>query len=160
MPTIFLKFASQMSNLVYALAKQIKKVSAQGTAETWYLELLAIGKKAKSGGWQAWFPANEYICGTLGTFIGLPIPPFAMLEKRSGSVMESLWFASLDYRLAGEDMPEIHPPTVFSQLDDICLGVILFDLWIANTDRHTDNLSFDPSISPKRLNVLGIIPLT
>jgi hypothetical protein len=36
---------------------------------------------------------------------------------------------------------------------DVCAGVIVLDLWLANTDRHEKNLSFDPSATPKRLNV-------
>ncbi len=42
---------------------------------------------------------------------------------------------------------------MFPILPDLCCGVIVFDLWIANTDRHDGNLSFDPNVSPKRLNV-------
>jgi hypothetical protein len=120
---------------VYALAKQTKRVSPSGISESWWLEILAVGKKVKASGFEVWFPANEYISASLGTFIGLPVPPFVMLEKRNSSGQESLWFASLDYRLAGEDMPDIVPEIVFKELEDTCMGVILFDLWVANTDR-------------------------
>lgn len=96
---------------------------------------------------------NEYVSATLGTLIGLPIPPFAMLEKQTGGKRESLWFSSLSYTKEGENLPAVIPSVAFSHLRDVCEGVIVFDLWIANTDRYDGNLSFDPSVSPKRLNV-------
>lgn len=138
---------------VYALAKQVEQVQPSTSTEAWWLEILAVGKRLKSGGYQVWVPANEYISAVLGTVLGLPIPPFAMLEKRTSQGQESLWFASLDCRLAGESMAEIDPETVFAAMPDICFGIMLFDIWVANTDRHVENLSFDSSVSPKRLNV-------
>jgi hypothetical protein len=135
---------------VYSLAKQARRVTPAGITETWWLEILAVGKKVKSLGFEVWIPANEYLSASLGTFLGLPIPPFAMLEKRTTQGVESSWFASLDYRLTGEDMPEIDPETVYGEVQDLCFGVLAFDLWIANTDRHVSNLSFDPTTSPKQ----------
>lgn len=135
----------------YALAKQVKKISGSNVTDAWWLEILAVGKKVNAPGWQQWVAANEYISATLGSLIGLPVPPFVMLEKRTGGRQESLWFASLDYRLAGEQMPPVDPDEVFEHVPDVCAGVIALDLWIANTDRHENNLSFEPTT--KRLNV-------
>ena len=138
---------------VYPLAKVQKPVVGQGVTDLWMIQVNAYGKPVKNAGWQAWVSVNEYVSATLGTLIGLPIPPFAMLEKQTAGKRESLWFASLSYTKEGENLPPIFPRVVFSLLPDICYGVIVFDLWIANTDRYERNLSFDPSVSPKRLNV-------
>lgn len=138
---------------VYPLAKVQKKVIGDNVTEVWHLQVNAYGKRVKDAGWQAWVTANEYICAALGTLIGLPIPPFAMLEKRDATKRESLWFASLSYLKDGENLPPIIPSKVYEHLPKICAGVAVFDLWIANTDRHDGNLSFDPNASPKRLNV-------
>lgn len=115
---------------------------------------MAVGKPVKHSGTCLWVAANEFISGTLGTFIGLPIPPFVMLQPRPNAAEQTKWFASLDYRLAGEDMPPIDPAEVYAEAPEICAGVIVFDLWIANMDRYDRNLSFDRTTTPKRLNVI------
>jgi hypothetical protein len=76
-----------------------------------------------------------------------------MLEKRNAAGRESLWFSSLSYLKEGENLPAIIPSVVYADLPDVCSGVVLFDLWVANCDRHDKNLSFDPNVTPKRLNV-------
>jgi hypothetical protein len=138
---------------VYPLAKLQKRVEGDNVTDVWRIQVNAYGKRAKESGWEVWVALNEFVCATLGTLIGLPIPPFAMLEKRNASGRESLWFSSLSYTKEGENLPAINPAVVYSELPDICAGVIVFDLWIANMDRHDKNLSFDPNVVPKRLNV-------
>ena len=138
---------------VYPLAKVDTRVIGQGVTDLWRIQVGAYGKRFKDSGWQAWVTANEYVCATLGTLIGLPVPPFAMLEKRNAGVRESLWFASLSYLKEGENLPPVNPAQAYAELPKICAGVIVFDLWIGNTDRYEKNLSFDPNTVPKRLNV-------
>jgi hypothetical protein len=138
---------------VYPLAKLQKKVVGDNVTDVWHIQVNAYGKRVKDSGSQAWVASNDYVCATLGTLLGLPIPPFAMLEKRSATARESLWFASLSYLKEGEDLPPVIPSVAYANLPEICAGVVIFDLWVANTDRHDRNLSFDPNTSPKRLNV-------
>lgn len=138
---------------VYPLAKVHKRVIGDNVTEVWTIQVNAYGKKAKESGWQAWMTANEYVSATLGTLIGLPIPPFAMLEKTTAGTRESLWFSSLSYLKEGENLPAVNPNVAYASLPEVCAGVIVFDLWIANCDRHDRNLSFDPNTAPKRLNV-------
>lgn len=138
---------------VYPLAKVQKRVIGDNVTEVWTIQVNAYGKKATDMGWQAWMTANEYVSATLGSLIGLPIPPFAMLEKTTAGTRESLWFSSLSYLKKGENLPAVNPSMAYANLPEVCAGVIVFDLWIINTDRHDRNLSFDPNTVPKRLNV-------
>jgi len=94
---------------------------------------------------------NEYICARLGTAIGLPIPPFA-LSKHSDRARRIL-FSSLDFNPAGLRPPRILPDICMKFLPSECAGVIVFDIWIANEDRHDENLVVDKTVEPKSIRV-------
>lgn len=132
---------------VYSLAKIAKPVGT-GVSKSYWLELFAVGKRTNHC---RYFVANELIGARLGSFLGLPIPPFALLQMKGET---EVWFSSVDYRLTGHSLPPIDPTDCVKEFPSLSTGIILFDLWIANTDRHTGNLNMDisPSKSP-RLNV-------
>ncbi|HTV40104.1 MAG TPA: HipA family kinase [Candidatus Sulfotelmatobacter sp.] len=132
---------------VYSLAKITKPVG-QGASESFWLELMAVGKNTSKG---HYIVANEYICARLGSFLGLPIPPFALLQQKGGS---GLWFGSIDYCLTGQTLPPIDPAECVKEFPDISTGIILFDTWVANADRHEGNMNMDKSTGrPAQLNV-------
>lgn len=92
---------------------------------------------------------NEWICGRLASFLGLPIPPFAL--SRTG-VQGRRYFASLRYGKSQEALPDDTIPTVvFQKHPDPCTGILLFDILVANADRHSGNLQVDSPTDPKRL---------
>jgi hypothetical protein len=85
---------------------------------------------------------NEIICGDLGRALRLPIPPGIIVTKESDHVRHHV---SLDFSQAGEALPPADPTAIATDFPDLACGVILFDLWIANGDRHEKNLSYDTS---------------
>jgi hypothetical protein len=92
---------------------------------------------------------NEWICGTLATFLGLPTPPFAF--SRTG-VKGRRYFASLRYGKLGESLPDdTVPAVVFRKHARICTGILLFDILVANSDRHAGNLKVDSPTDPRRV---------
>jgi len=132
---------------VYSLSKIAKPVGF-GASNSYWLELFAVGKNTGNCRFTV---ANEFICGRLGSFLGLPIPPFALLQQRGRS---DVWFGSIDYSLTGQSLPAIDPDECVKEFPELSTGIIMFDVWIANTDRHAGNLNMDKSPGkPTRLNV-------
>lgn len=81
---------------------------------------------------------NELICERIGRFIGLPIPPGCIVTK--GQIP---YFVSLNFNLSGEDLPPIIPSKVIAEQSYLSWGVIVFDAWMVNCDRHNNNISYD-----------------
>ena len=80
--------------------------------------------------------AAELIAARLGQAILLPIPP-AFIVDRDGEP----WFTSLDFNLAGEALPPVNGGAAVDRFPDICAGIVVFDAWIMNEDRHCRNLA-------------------
>ena len=98
--------------------------------------------------------ANELICGTLGRLIGLPVPPCAIVDARGMKGRDDqLFFVSLDCNLTGVSLPPVVANDVVRIFPDVSTGILLFDIWIANCDRNTANLSADLLAKPPAINV-------
>ncbi|MEK7122365.1 MAG: HipA family kinase [Patescibacteria group bacterium] len=90
--------------------------------------------------------ANEYAANRLASAILLPTPPGFIVEKDSKP-----YFVSMDFNLAGEALPPIQPDRVVEALPELSAGVIAFDIWVCNRDRHEENLHYD--LTTNRLEV-------
>ena len=92
---------------------------------------------------------NEIIAAKLGTFIGLPIPPCAVMHSVDGT----FWFSSIYFNFDEEELPKVLPDVIWKELPYWLSGVTLFDIFIANGDRHDENLVVDDVLKPKALRV-------
>ncbi len=120
-----------------------------GIAGSRYVSLSAI---AKSNGPNApYCIPSELICCELGRFIGLPIPPVAMVSEPGGGVGPV--FASLDFNLAGNTLPPVDVAKCLQLLPSLSTGLLLFDIWMANCDRHPANFSVDFLSTPPQMSV-------
>jgi hypothetical protein len=93
--------------------------------------------------------ANEIVAARLGQALGLPIPAGVVAEDSSAK----LYYFSLDVSKTGHSLPPIHPPDLLAQDPFHAAGCVIFDIYIANEDRHAGNLSLDPAFSPPRLSL-------
>ena len=105
--------------------------------------------------------ANEYICSRIGRFIGLPVPPHALMRFENGPYC----FAILDFDSDKRSLLPINPEACVAFDARICTGILLFDVLIGNADRHDENLRTDDRSAPKRIVVydhdvalLGALP--
>jgi hypothetical protein len=62
-------------------------------------------------------------------------------------------FASLKF--SSSDMPpaDIRPDVCFANEADICTGILLFDILIANNDRHPRNIRVDNPAVPRKIHI-------
>lgn len=102
---------------------------------------------------------NEYICATVGRFLGLPIPPagilFARQDANSPVSNDSTpyWFASLDFNIQGDTLPSVGGAKCVADLPDLSGGLLLFDILVANGDRHGNNIAVDHLAQPPKMSI-------
>jgi hypothetical protein len=53
------------------------------------------------------------------------------------------FFASLNFNLTGDTLPPVIPAQFASSFGPQCADVVIFDIFICNSDRHSGNLSAD-----------------
>ena len=132
-------------NIYYAAAW--KNPVAQGASDTWFVELRGYAKVASPE--VPYCVANEYVCGRIGSLLGLPIPPGGIIQPQTDE--QGAAWVTLNFSPKSEPLPSADPATVVAAVPDFAAGVIVLDLFIANTDRHSGNLAFLPS--QKRLDM-------
>lgn len=119
-----------------------------GTNPAWWLYHRSL---ARSSTHNWYLLVNEWIAANLGWYLRLPIPPFALM--RSSSKAQRL-FASLDYSGRDTQPDDMDPHALASFMPNECVEVLLFDILIANPDRHEGNLKVDDVSAPSRIEVI------
>jgi hypothetical protein len=118
-----------------------------GVAGSRYVSLSAIAKENVPNA--PYCVPNELICCELGRFIGLPVPPGAMVSQATGGSL----FASLDFNLTANTLPPVDVAGCVKGLPLLSAGLLLFDIWVANLDRHPGNFAVDFLATPPEMNV-------
>src|SRR5262249_7411059 len=103
--------------------------------------------------------ANELICGSLGQFLGLPVPPCGLFVHPRNPT--STFFGSINFNLSSDVLPPVNVNACIAAYRDLgnpprldhVIGTVLFDISIANGDRHERTLAFDTSVTPHQLHV-------
>lgn len=85
--------------------------------------------------------ANEMICGEIARFLGLPVPSFGLAHP--GVRGQPIFFCSIDFNFSGGQLPPIDPVALGKAHPSTVAGILAFDSLVANTDRHTQNITFD-----------------
>jgi hypothetical protein len=93
--------------------------------------------------------ANEYIAAELARWLRLPAPPCCVTQDSE----RRLYFASLNFNLTGLALPPIIPNHFHNTFPRKAGAIVAFDVYIANSDRHAQNLCADYSSSPARYNL-------
>lgn len=94
---------------------------------------------------------NELICAEFGRILRLPVPPSGIVHSPGASPTE--WFASLNFNLTGNSLPPVDTRACTDQLADLSTGLVVFDAFIANSDRHRNNFAVDFGTRPPRMSI-------
>ncbi|OAI54134.1 hypothetical protein AYO47_03530 [Planctomyces sp. SCGC AG-212-M04] len=92
----------------------------------------------------------EFIAARLGQAIGLPIPPSAITRFQQSNLP---CFSSLDFNFERTKFPPTIPDLLYKAQPLICGGLLAFDIWIANEDRHDCNLVADHVANPRHIQI-------
>jgi hypothetical protein len=120
---------------------QFDRPLGTGVSDSWRLSVSAVAKYNEPAAAPYCLP-NELICGEIGRFLGLHVPPGAIVYAQGHSPAEH-WFASLDFNLTGNSLPPVDVDDCVAQLPDLSTGLLLFDILVANCDRHAGNFAVD-----------------
>jgi hypothetical protein len=85
---------------------------------------------------------NELICADLARAVKLPIPPSFLVHDKDGKPFH----VSLNFHLSGEDLPPADAEAIVTAEPQLACGIILFDMWICNGDRHSGNIAYDKTL--------------
>jgi hypothetical protein len=96
---------------------------------------------------------NEFICAELGRAIRLPVPPFAITYSQEVGKRKIPLFSSLDFNFQRSKLPPVIPDICVAHLPQLCAGVLAFDIFVANQDRHDENLLVDRGSKPREMHV-------
>ncbi len=88
--------------------------------------------------------ANEFICGRLGLVLGLPVTPGVVARTDD----DRLAYIALRFGHKGERPPPVIASDVVADNPRESAGVIAFDTWVANPDRHAENLAYVRDLAP------------
>jgi hypothetical protein len=92
---------------------------------------------------------NEWIAGHIGTALRLPVPPFALVRHEGQKGM----FASLRFGKRDSTPPDMLPLPCVTNEPELCTGILLFDILIANGDRHRGNIKVDDKNNPREIMI-------
>jgi hypothetical protein len=107
-----------------------------GATQSFHVGVAGVAKGNSPG--LPFVVANELLCGHLARVLLLPVPPGFIIEHNG-----TPHYVSLNFNLAGEDLPPADPGAIQSAHPDLACGIVLFDIWIVNADRHRQNIAHD-----------------
>jgi hypothetical protein len=110
-----------------------------------------VGGFAKSNDESPYTIANEVVSARIGQVLGLPVP--AGVLSQDGE--KKFHYLSLNVGQEGRELPPVIPPDFCAEEPLLAAGVVVFDVLIANGDRHRKNLSRDTTFDnePARVSV-------
>jgi hypothetical protein len=118
-----------------------------GATQAVHAQVSAICKK--NGAQTPYWVANELVAVELGRILRLPIPPgFIILDTN-----QTAYYASLNFNLTGVALPPIIPANFITSFHGEIGAILVFDIFIANLDRHPGNLSADYNGNPPSYNL-------
>ncbi|WP_433078713.1 hypothetical protein ACQP1P_38125 [Dactylosporangium sp. CA-052675] len=86
--------------------------------------------------------ANDFVASRLGAAIGLPVPPGSLIRIGGNAAA----YLSLGFGDKGDRLPPAILPKFAKESPWEACGVIAFDQWVANNDRHDENLAYSPEV--------------
>lgn len=86
---------------------------------------------------------NEYVGNRLASALGLPCPPGTIAITSSGQKM----FVSLRYSAGGTSLPPVDAQELVADHASWAAGIVAFDVWIANWDRHAGQIAYVRGVS-------------
>lgn len=101
---------------------------------------------------------NDHVASALGRAAGVPVPPGALVNL-GGDIYG---YVSMGFSDRGDRLPPVLPGRLARDRPWEATGIIVFDHWVLNTDRHDENLAYLPRLGVAAfdhdLAILGRIP--
>jgi hypothetical protein len=115
----------------------IKSIGGKLGGASGALEVLMEGI-AKDDSSEHYTVANEYICNRAALAVGLPVPPGTIAKKADRTNM----FVCLRFTAGPTSLPAVDPADLVADHPELAAGIVAFDCWVGNWDRHAGNLAY------------------
>ena len=125
-----------------------ERYKRSATNDAWYLTHKSVAKENSDD--SPYLVPNEWICSQLAQFLRLPVPPSALM--RSGPTRKGM-FASLEFGAKDSTPDDADIAACARQDAETCTGILLFDVLVANPDRHAKNLHVDDPAMPREITI-------
>jgi hypothetical protein len=76
--------------------------------------------------------------------IGLPVPPGVVVEGQAGEKA----YLALRFGVKGQRPPPVILTDLATDEPRLAAGIVVFDAWVGNTDRHPENLAYVKDTMP------------
>jgi hypothetical protein len=119
----------------YRLFGKTESPRSSTLAELWDVGVLAQAKRSETNPYEI---ANEIIGLRLGQALNLPIPPGVVVTEGGQQFFCSMFFGG-----SGHQLPPADAEQVAIAHSHLAVGIVLFDCWICNPDRHDGNISLN-----------------
>lgn len=117
---------------------------SDGVNDSWTFRVEGIGKDNST---HPYVIVNEWISANIAWFLHLPIPAFSLFQDGGRA---TLMFGSIKF--SGDTTPPISDARgLWQALPRLCTGITLFDILVANSDRHRGNLKVDDRRKPTKI---------
>ena len=84
---------------------------------------------------------NEFICQKLGEYLRLPVAQGIVITREWDD--PPFLYAALDFSQDNEPFPPVVPENCVQALPELCAAAVLFDIFVANSDRSRNNIFFN-----------------
>jgi hypothetical protein len=111
-----------------------------GASDTYHVELDGYGKLNSVGGPHC--VANEWLAHQLAQLARLPVPPGALIDASASPSGAGVGWVTLSFTRSGIRPGPVDPAAIVAAAPEVAARLIVFDLLIANFDRHVGNLTF------------------
>lgn len=132
----------------YSYDSRERYLETQGVNDSWWIRHQGVGRESSDD--SPYLVPNEWIASNIGAhFLRLPIPPFSLMRKHNEKGM----FVSWKYGKHGIMPADVNPSACYASNPPLCAGIVAFDVFIGNSDRHCGNIKVDDPASPTAIEV-------
>jgi hypothetical protein len=96
-----------------------------GATQSFHVGVAGVAKGNAAG--LPFVVTNELLCGHLARVLLPPVPPGFIIDHNG-----TPHYVSLNFNLAGEDLPPADPGAIANARPDLACGIVLFDIWMVN----------------------------
>jgi len=111
-----------------------------GVSGAFEVELLGIGKTEAA---EPYALSSEFVSGQLAAALGLPVPPSTIAVTNSGEKV----FVCLRFSVGSLSLPAVNPSGLVQDRPVLAAGIVAFDSWVGNWDRHAGNIAYVRGVS-------------
>jgi len=118
-----------------------------GVNESFHVKARHVGKRNTR--YHPYLIANEWIAAEIAWFLRLPVAPHSLMQKKDS---RTRMFVGLNFE--ADTVPTDADPAILWEVHPwLCSGIIVFDVLVANPDRHTGNIKVDRQAKPRRVDI-------